>query len=316
MDLNFVLNDNPTSPRTADTAFNIETTTYKFGPVQHAENPTGFICHNPTSEIPVSSVYNPYHHQSGHYSTFSARSSYSGPSLQSSTAATSPLEMSMSAKSLANLNAENQGYSAINLEDGDLSTGSFGRHLPPLTSVHSQSSTLSVSGEGPLSPHSAPHHYHHQNGLDAGYFPPSSSHGYTYGHHQQPYQLHVFAASQPTHNHGYDNALLTFAEVAMGTATPGGRRSLEAEAAAEALTGRRGSDGTLRRNENVAHIIRMEQERAVRNINLNGNLSSQLDKASRGVSSHADIEYVPDSFPLLSAGLRFGLFANIYIVRN
>lgn len=307
MDLNFVLNDNSTSPRTADTAFNIETTTYKFGPVQHAENPTGFIRHNPTSEIPV---YNPYH-QSGHYSALSARSSYSGPSLQSSTAATSPLEMSMSAKSLANLNAENQGYSAMNSEDGDLSSGNFGRHLPPLTSVHSQSSTLSVSGEGPLSPHSASHHYHHQNGLDTGYFPPSS-HGYTYGHHQQPYQLPIFATPQPTHNHSYDNALLTFAEVAMGTATPGGRRSLEAEAAAEALTGRRGSDGALRRNENVAHIIRMEQERAARSINLGGNASSQFDKASRGMPSHADIEYVSDPFPLLSSGLKFA-FLLIYM---
>lgn len=302
MDLNFVLNDNPTSPRTADT-FNIETNTYKFGPVQNAENPTGFTRHNPASEIPLSLVYNnPYHH---HYSTLSARSSYSGPSLQSSTAATSPLEMSMSAKSLANLNAENQGYSAMSSEDGDLPTGSFGRHLPPLTSVHSQSSTLSVSGEGPLSPHSASHHYHHQNGLDGGYFPPPSSHGYTYGHHhQQHYRLPIFTTSQHTHSHSYDNALLTFAEVAMGTATPGGRRSLEAEAAAEALTGRRGSDGTLRRNDNPSRVLRRE-ETAARSINLDGNVSCQLEKLSGEVSSHADIECVSDAFPyfLLVSGV-------------
>lgn len=298
MDLNFVLNDCSTSPRTAETTFNIGTTTYEFGPVQHAENPAGFIRQNPTSEIPLPLVYNPYHHQSGQYSALSARSSYSGPSLQSSTAATSPLEISMSAKSLVNLNAENQGYSAINSEDGD---ASYRRHLPPLNSahLHPSTTTLSASGEGPSSPHSASHHYHHQNGSDAGYFPPASSHTYTYAQNQQHYQLPIYSTSQHTHNRSCGNSLLTLAEAAMETATPGGRKSLEAEVAAEALTGRRASDGTLRYNDNIARVIREEeQERAARSINLGGNMSSRLNKPG-GMSAHVDIEYTPYAcFPL------------------
>lgn len=302
MDLNFVLNDSSTSPRTAETTFNIGTTTYEFGPVQHAENPASFIRQNPTSETPQSLVYNHYHHQSGQYSALSARSSYSGPSLQSSTAATSPLEISMSAKSLANLNAENQGYSAMNSEDGD---ASYRRHLPPLNSVHlhpsTTTTTLSASGEGPSSPHSATHHYHHQNGSDAGYFPPVSSRSYTYAQNQkqQPYQLPIYSASQHTHNRSCGNSLLTLAEAAMETATPGGRKSLEAEAAAEALTGRRASDGTLRYNDNIARVIRKEeQEKAARSINLGGNTSSWVNKPG-GVLTHVDTEYVSYTcFPL------------------
>lgn len=285
MDLNFVLNDSPTSPRTADTAFNIGANTYKFGPVQHAEIPAGFVRQNPASEIPLSLVYNPYHHQTGQYS---ARSSYSGPSLQSSTAATSPLEISVSAKSLANLNAENQGYSAMNSEDGD---ASYRRHLPPLNNVHSHpSTTLSVSGEGPSSPHSASRHYHHQNGSDTGYFPPASSHTYTYAQNQQQqhYQLPIFSTSQHTRN-----SLLTLAEAAMETVTPSGRKSLEAEAAAEALTGRRTSDGALGYCDNIARVAQKDQEKAARSTNLGGNMSSRLNNPG-GVSTQADIEYVAD----------------------
>lgn len=184
----------------------------------------------------------------------------------------------------------------MNAEDGDPPAGSFGRHLPPLTSVHSHASAL---GEGPLSPHSAPHHYHHQNGSDAGYFPPT----YPYG---QRCQLPTFASPQQTNNHNYENTLLIFAKVAVGTATPSGRRSLEVEAAAEVLAGRRGSGGSSGRSDNVVRIAQAEQNRTARSINLDGNKSSQLDKSSGGVSSHhADIEYVPDPFPLLLAGSRF-----------
>lgn len=302
MDLNFVLNDSPTSPRTADTAFNIGTNTYKFGPVQHAEIPTGFVRQNPASEIPLSLVYSPYHHQTGQYS---ARSSYSGPSLQSSTAATSPLEISVSAKSLANLNAENQGYSAMNSEDGD---ASYSRHLPPLNNIHSHpSTTLSVSSEGPSSPHSASRHYHHQNGSDTGYFPPASSHTYPYAQNQQQhYQLPIF--STPQHTRSCGNSLLTLAEAAMETATPGGRKSLEAEAAAEALTGRRASDGALGYCDDIARVARKDQEKAARSTDLGGNMSSRLNNPG-SASTQADIKYVSDPSLLLSTVL----FVLIYI---
>lgn len=301
MDLNFVLNDSPStsnpSLRNADTTFNIESSTYKPKPAQHAENSAVFPHHNPSPEPPLPQIvqaYNPYQHQQGHYPTISSRSSYSGPSLQSSTAGTSPLD-----KPMAVSNAEGMAYANMGNEGGEFPNGSssfLGRHLPPLTGIHPHTSALSAPTEGPLSPHSASYHYHNQTNTDAGYFPTTSSQAYPYGQPQQQYQLPIYTSSQQTHSHGYD-PLLNFAEVAMGTATPSGRRSLEVEAAAEALAGRRESSGSLRQGDNVSRISKVEGDRAISSSQIDR--SSQVDKPSGKTPSHTDIEYVPDPFLLL-----------------
>lgn len=78
----------------------------------------------------------------------------------------------------------------------------------------------------------------------------------------------------------------------METAMPSGRKSLEAEAAAEALTGPRMSDEALGYGDNISHVARKDQEKAARTTNLGGNMSSRFNNPG-GVSTQADIEYVP-----------------------
>lgn len=86
----------------------------------------------------------------------------------------------------------------------------------------------------------------------------------------------------------------------MGTATPGGRRSLEVEAAAEALASRRGSSGSSKHSDSVPRVAKVEQKKIVGNSETHGNVSAQPDRSSGNASPHADIEYV--AYPSFTFG--------------
>lgn len=201
--------------------------------------------------------------------------------------------------SAPNTSVETLVYSVSHNEASEIATGpnsSFpGRLLPPLNSVVSSQPAPS---EGALSPHSTTHHYSNQNSPDVGYFPSTISHPYSYGQHQQSYQPHGFASSQQMHGHGYDT-LLSFAEVAMGTATPGGRRTLEVEAATEAAS-RRGSGGSLRLCDagvcgSSSHIMGQSTMAT----------SSRVDRLDGSQLFQVDIEYVSAAVSLFSIILGF-----------
>lgn len=263
MDINFVLNNSPSSNvphRSADTVFSSssigDTSGYKNRlqdhMVQNIENPP-VLSRSPTDEHHFTPAYREYQPSSNNQSTISSRSSYSGPSLQS-TAATSPLETPMAVHHHhpnAASSAENS-YTNDKINEPAISPGSSfpGRLLPPLNNNNNHPiSAISSSAEVALSPRSIPHHYHHQASDNCSYFSPAASSSYVAFTQQQQYHSPVYQPSQQNHA-GYD-ALLSFAEVVMGAATPSGRRSLEVEAEAEA--GRRGSGSSLRHSD---HSVR------------------------------------------------------------
>ncbi|KAH0612144.1 uncharacterized protein H6S33_010196 [Morchella sextelata] len=263
MDINFVLNNSPSSnipQRSADTAFSNSsirgTSGYKNRPQDHmAQNieNSPVQSRSPTDEHHFTPAYRDYQSNSNNQSTISSRSSYSGPSLQS-TAATSPLEIPMAAHhhhSNATSSAENS-YTNDKINESTISPGSSfpGRLLPPLSNNNHPISANPNSSEVALSPRSTSHHYHHQTS-DISYFSSSPSSSYVaFTQQQQQYQSSAYPP--PPQNHGPYDTLLSFAEVAMGASTVHGRRSLEVEAA-EALAGRRGSGSSLRHSD---HNIR------------------------------------------------------------
>ncbi|PWW72410.1 hypothetical protein C7212DRAFT_232398 [Tuber magnatum] len=268
MRINSLLNEGPSSdPHTVNPG---NTSTYKAAQSIHTPTDAGFslhrISHNTSGVEPAASQlplhYSP-HQQSTNLSrgTISSRSSYSGPSLYSSTAATSPLEASMPSISTTNDRPGHSGQIHETVETVSGTGPSFpGRTLPPLTPMVPSGPPGSVVCDGPLSPHSTGH-YPHQTGVEMGYF--SSSRGFYQA--QSPQQSQQYPQPffpQQSHEHARSNALMNFAVVAMETATPIGRKNLEMEAAAE--TGRRQSGGpfvedSIRRNSAPTTVTSREQ---------------------------------------------------------
>ncbi|CAZ82340.1 unnamed protein product [Tuber melanosporum] len=269
MRINSLLNEGPSSdPHTVNLG---NTSTYKAPQSIHTPTDPGFllhhVSHNTSGAEPAASQlpshYSPLQQPTNlSRGTISSRSSYSGPSLHSSTAATSPLEASMPPLSAAA--NDRSGHSARIHETTETAsrTGSSfpGRTLPPLTTMVPSGPPGSIACDGPLSPHSTGH-YPHQNGTEMSYF--SSSRGFYQG--QSPQQSQQYPQPlfpQQSHEHVRSNALMNFAVVAMETATPVGRKNLEMEAAAEA--GRRQSGGSfaedsIRRNSAPTTIASREQ---------------------------------------------------------
>ncbi|CUS15277.1 unnamed protein product [Tuber aestivum] len=268
MRINSLLNEGPSSdPHTVNLG---NTSTYRAAQSIHTPTDVGFslhhISHGTSGVEPTSSQlplhYSP-HQQSTNLSrgTISSRSSYSGPSLHSSTAATSPLEAPMPPISATNDRLGHSGQIHETAETASGTGSSFpGRTLPPLITMVPSGPPGSVVCDGPLSPHSTGH-YPHQTGTEIGYF--SSSRGFYQGQSPQQSQQYPqpFFPQQP-HEHVRSNALMNFAVVATETATPVGRKNFEMGAAAEA--GRRQSGGpfvedSIRRNSAPTTITSREQ---------------------------------------------------------
>ncbi|RPB02475.1 hypothetical protein L873DRAFT_1673273 [Choiromyces venosus 120613-1] len=268
MRINSLLNEGPSSdPNTVNLG---NTSTYKATQSVHTPTDVGFslhhVSHNTSGAEPAASQlplhYSP-HQKSTNISrgTISSRSSYSGPSLHSSTAATSPLEASMPPLSATN---DRSGHSGQIHEIAETVSGTGSsfpeRTLPPLPTMVPSGPPGLVACDGPLSPHSTGH-YPHQTGTEMGYFP-SSRVFYQDQSSQQPQQYPQPFFPQQSPEHILSNALMNFAVVAMETATPVGRKNLEMEAAAEA--GRRQSgesfaEDSIRRNSAPTAIISREQ---------------------------------------------------------
>ncbi|KAA8913535.1 hypothetical protein FN846DRAFT_886589 [Sphaerosporella brunnea] len=113
--------------------------------------------------------------------------------------------------------------------------------LPPFTSLVGLQQAAVGSIEGPVSPRSTHQHLSPQGGYFPAAYPPQYAPVRTYSqststhHYIQPGQSVVVGVSAAT------DALMRFADVAMESATIGGRRNLEEVAAAEMLSGRRSS---------------------------------------------------------------------------
>jgi len=193
--------------------------------------------------------------------TASSRRSYSGPSANSLTGATSPLEISITQRSN---NVPWFGRKPTIHDDivpppisgrtqQQQQPLSLPRVLPPFTTFVNmpQPTTMIVPiAEGATSPQS--NHQHHSPQTDNGYFG-VTSHATQYirakDHYQRQQlhtQSHVSYTSQdrPTSSAGNADPLMRFAAVAMESATLGGRQNLEEVAAAEVLTGQRGNMGS------------------------------------------------------------------------
>ncbi|KAL7269734.1 hypothetical protein RUND412_007588 [Rhizina undulata] len=207
------------------------------------------------SELLSHEPYSPYEQATSHSRepTISSRSSYSGPSLNPSTAATSPSEQAMPPLHVSNSSRKKSLHSPKENRDMTPSQSSSfsGRTLPSLTAIFSNMSTsLPPNGESAVSPHSSTPVYPY--GPDTSYFASSyalaatMNSNETYAQYQPPHHYHPY--QQHRHNDN-NNSLMSFAEVATEL---GGRRNLELAAAAEVLTGRGGGTCTIRQAENVS----------------------------------------------------------------
>ncbi|KAF8538527.1 hypothetical protein BDD12DRAFT_885028 [Trichophaea hybrida] len=188
----------------------------------------------------------------------SSRGPYSGPSANSSTGATSPLETSITQQP----NSSMSWIGGKPIMHHDIAPPPIsGRTqqqqplnvLPPFTTLVNMpqpTATMVSIPEGVTSPPS--NHQHHSPQTDNGYlgaasyqtqYARSKNH---YQHQQLHTQSHISYTSQgqSISSGGNADSLMRFAAVAMESATLGGRHNLEEVAAAEVLTGQRGSMGS------------------------------------------------------------------------
>ncbi|KAI5795124.1 hypothetical protein EDC01DRAFT_73086 [Geopyxis carbonaria] len=191
-------------------------------------------------------AYSPYQ-QSYRERTSSTRSSYSGPSINSSTAATSPLEISLPPSHDAVLSGGRLSH------DDSIGRPQFPgrdqpqplqRILPPFTSLmNGVHQPVARADGGAVSPRSGGFPQQPQSGQQSGYFPTTSQptpfqpyYPFSHGHSRS---LSV--------NTGKFNTLMSLADVAMENATVEERRgSDEVIAAAKLLARRNGSGGEQR----------------------------------------------------------------------
>lgn len=200
-----------------------------------------FTPHHPPYQDPPS----PYR---GH--TASSRSSYSEPSLTPSTAATSPLGTSTTMRPHINswggekLPTHSGTAPTASIPGRDRPTDSAYQLLPPLTALVTMQQNSTASTETAMSPRTSQEELSPLASTQVRYLP-SVSYQVQYPPSQSFYQVPQHQLQSParyaTHGQEADSdPLMRFADVAMESATAGGRRTLERVAAAEALKARRG----------------------------------------------------------------------------
>jgi hypothetical protein len=200
-----------------------------------------FTPHPPPYQDPPS----PYH---GH--TASSRSSYSEPSLTPSTAATSPLGTSTTMRPNTNswdgekLPTHSATAPTASIPGRDRSTDSTYQLLPPFNALVNMQQHSTVSTETAMSPRTSQEELSPLASTQVRYLP-SVPYQVQYTLSQSFYQVpqHEPQSSVRYATHGQEadsDPLMRFADVAMESATVGGRRILERVAAAEALKARGG----------------------------------------------------------------------------